>query len=99
MVTKLDSNCYRFGGRMDNDQRFQLQGGGHHLLAEESEIIPISTPNPLDQAMHVETLDDPGDLGARFSKQGDTQKAVIKVMNVKLSPRERPSSSKKRKPR
>jgi len=46
MVAKLDSNCYRFGERRDNDQRFELQGGGHHLFAEESEIIPISAPNP-----------------------------------------------------
>ena len=84
MVIKLHSNCCRFGERRDNDQRFQLQGGGHHLLAEESQIIPISSPNPLDQAMHVKTLDDPRDLGSRFSKQCGTQKAVFKTMDVKL---------------
>jgi two-component system cell cycle sensor histidine kinase PleC len=69
MVTQLNSNSYKFGDGRDNDQRFQLQGGGHHLLAEESEIIPMSTPNPLEQAMHVGTLDAPGDPGSGFSKQ------------------------------
>ena len=39
--------------------------------------------------MHLETLDDPGNLRSRFSKQCRTDKAVFKAMNVKLSPHKR----------
>jgi hypothetical protein len=62
MVIKLYADGCRFAERRDNDQLFQLQGGGPHFFTEAIQIIPIRTSNPLDQAMQEEALQDPGDL-------------------------------------
>lgn len=50
-------------------QPFQLQGGGHHFPAEAGQMMPIHTPNLLDEAMHEEALQEAGHLRSGFSDQ------------------------------
>lgn len=85
MVIKLDSRSCSFPERRDNEHGSEFQRSECCFLSEAGEIVPVSTSDFFNQAVHPESLKHPGDLGARFMRQEGAKGAVLKAMDMKLS--------------
>jgi len=69
MVMNLCCRFYRFGESRNDKQSLQFQSGRNNLLPETSQVILVPSMNFLDQTMHPQSLEHPGDLGARVVNQ------------------------------
>ena len=67
MVINLCCVFYGFCERRNDEHCFQFQSGCNHLLAKAGQVILVSPMNLLDQTMHPQAFEHPGDLG----RQGD----------------------------
>ena len=86
MVITLCSHHRRFHERGDDEHSSELQSGDSDFLPEVGQVVFIGSSDPLDQAMHSETLEYSGDLGTGRFVQNGAKGTVLEPPDIKLSP-------------
>ena len=85
MVINLYPHRCGFHERRNDEHGSELQGGVSHFLSEVGQVVFVGSSDFLNQAMHFETLEHSGDLGAGFFGQDDAKGTVLESPDIKLS--------------
>jgi hypothetical protein len=84
----INLNPYHRGlhERRDDEHGSELQGGVSNFLSKVGQVVFVGSSDFFNQAMHSETLEHSGDLGAGFCGQDGAQGTVLESPDVKFSP-------------
>ncbi len=85
MIINLSPNYRGFHERRDDEHGSELQGGVNDFLSKVGQVVFISSSDFFNQAMHFETLEHSGDLGARFFGQDGAKGTILESPDVKFS--------------
>jgi len=85
MVITLYPHPDRFHERGDDEHGSELQSSVSNFLSEAGQVVFIGSSDFFNQAMHFETFEHSGDLGAGFFGQDGAKESVLESSNIKLS--------------
>jgi hypothetical protein len=82
----INESCRILGERGDDDGLTEVECGGDDATAGAGEIIPVGAVDLLEQSMHAEALDHPGNLRAGKVRQEAAEIADLKAAQVEFTP-------------